>query len=174
MTLKPIETHYNGYRFRSRLEARVAVFLDALGVKYYYEPEGYRLRGGTMYLPDFYLPDQDFFLEVKGIMGEADMNKIAQLHSESGKGVLIVGPDLNIEIMDSKERDWCGGIGRCSIYGCADCGKINFLRDENAYSCPCCGAWEGDHLLVSIDARVAWAMKQARQARFEHGEVPRG
>lgn len=41
--IKPIETIYNGYRFRSRLEARWAVFLDSLGVKYEYEPEGFEL-----------------------------------------------------------------------------------------------------------------------------------
>ena len=33
-TIKPIETVYNGYRFRSRLEARWAVFFDALGITY--------------------------------------------------------------------------------------------------------------------------------------------
>ena len=31
--IKPIETIYNGYRFRSRLEARWAVLFDALGVE---------------------------------------------------------------------------------------------------------------------------------------------
>ena len=34
---KPIETTYNGVRLRSRLEARWAVFFDALGVKWLYE-----------------------------------------------------------------------------------------------------------------------------------------
>ena len=32
--MKAIETEYNGYRFRSRLEARWAVFFDALGIEY--------------------------------------------------------------------------------------------------------------------------------------------
>lgn len=54
-TIKPIETVYNGYRFRSRLEARWAVFFDALGIKYEYEKEGYDLDG-LWYLPDFWLP----------------------------------------------------------------------------------------------------------------------
>ena len=54
--LKPIETMYNGYRFRSRLEARWAVFFDKMNVKYLYEIEGFIL-GGTRYLPDFYLPE---------------------------------------------------------------------------------------------------------------------
>lgn len=53
MNIKPIETYYNGYRFRSRLEARWAVFLDALGVEYEYEPEGFELPSGKRYLPDF-------------------------------------------------------------------------------------------------------------------------
>ena len=56
MTIKPIETNYNGYRFRSRTEARWAVFFDALAVRYEYEPQGYRLHDGTPYLPDFWLP----------------------------------------------------------------------------------------------------------------------
>ena len=51
--IKPIETIYNGYRFRSRLEARWAVFFDALGVEYEYEPEGFNLPNGGRYLPDF-------------------------------------------------------------------------------------------------------------------------
>ena len=38
MNIKPIETIYKGYRFRSRLEARWAVFFDALGIEYEYEP----------------------------------------------------------------------------------------------------------------------------------------
>lgn len=64
MTIKPIETMYNGYRFRSRLEARWAVFFDAAGIKYEYEPEGYETSCGK-YLPDFYLPDSDSHVEVK-------------------------------------------------------------------------------------------------------------
>lgn len=38
--LKAIETHYKpSYRFRSRLEARWAVFFDALGYEWEYEVE---------------------------------------------------------------------------------------------------------------------------------------
>jgi hypothetical protein len=55
--IKAIETIYNGYRFRSRLEARWAVFFDALGLEYEYEPEGFDLGDGLYYLPDFHLPD---------------------------------------------------------------------------------------------------------------------
>jgi hypothetical protein len=60
--IKPIETFYNSYRFRSRLEARWAVFFDALRLRYEYEPEGYDLGPDVgPYLPDFWLPAQSGF-----------------------------------------------------------------------------------------------------------------
>lgn len=84
--IKPIETIYNGYRFRSRLEARWAVFLDCLGVKYEYEPEGFELPDGTRYLPDFRVMCHatrggdcepfPLYIEVKGQMDEASARKI--------------------------------------------------------------------------------------------------
>lgn len=53
--LKAIETLYKGYRFRSRLEARWAVFLDTLNLKWAYEEEGYALEDAGWYLPDFHV-----------------------------------------------------------------------------------------------------------------------
>ena len=61
--LTPIETSYCGYRFRSRLEARWAVFLDAAEIPWQYEAEGFDLAG-TYYLPDFWLPRDRAFLEI--------------------------------------------------------------------------------------------------------------
>lgn len=72
MTIKAIETRYNGYRFRSRTEARWAVFFDAAGIRYEYEKEGYELPSGR-YLPDFWLPDVEggAWFEVKGVAPSA-------------------------------------------------------------------------------------------------------
>ena len=53
--IHPIPTTYRGVTFRSRLEARWAVFFDALGIEWHYEHEGYQLPSGW-YLPDFWLP----------------------------------------------------------------------------------------------------------------------
>ena len=53
MTITPIETLYRGHSFRSKAEARFAVFLDCLGVKWEYEPQGFDLGNGLKYLPDF-------------------------------------------------------------------------------------------------------------------------
>ena len=52
--IKAIETRYKCYRFRSRLEARWAIFFDALGLSWEYEPEGFETDAGW-YEPDFRL-----------------------------------------------------------------------------------------------------------------------
>jgi len=73
--IKSKPTIYNGYAFRSRLEARWAVFFDLAGIKYIYEPETYICENGEQYTPDFYLyqsycrykEDQGVFLEIKPV-----------------------------------------------------------------------------------------------------------
>lgn len=80
-TIKAIETEYAGCRFRSRLEARWAVFFDHLGIRWQYEPEGLDIEG-VRYLPDFRLDGLargPIFLEVKGRMDERSANKILLL-----------------------------------------------------------------------------------------------
>lgn len=63
--VKPIETKYNGYKFRSRLEARWAVFFDEIHTEYNYETEGFSLYYHGKYLPDFHLPKYNCFFEIK-------------------------------------------------------------------------------------------------------------
>lgn len=63
--IKAIDTRYAGFEFRSRTEARWAVFFDALGVDWEYEKEGFELPSGR-YLPDFWLPRLNGWIEVKG------------------------------------------------------------------------------------------------------------
>lgn len=65
--LRAIETAYRGYRFRSRMEARWAVFFETLGIRWEYEPEGFVLSNGEWYLPDFriWLDNEPWWIEVK-------------------------------------------------------------------------------------------------------------
>lgn len=65
MSIAPLETRYAGCRFRSRLEARWAVFFNALRIPWQYEPQGFQI-GEEAYLPDFYLPQSKTWVEVKG------------------------------------------------------------------------------------------------------------
>lgn len=91
--IKAIETRYAGCHFRSRLEARWAVFFDHLGVAWEYEPQGFaweaktikspwgrdeELQGG-LYLPDFWLPSISTWFEVKG---NEQTNEESRVHFE--------------------------------------------------------------------------------------------
>jgi hypothetical protein len=64
-TIQVIPTLYNGFRCRSRLEARWLVFLDSMEIEYEYEPEGFELPSGKRYLPDLYLSVINCYAEVK-------------------------------------------------------------------------------------------------------------
>jgi len=62
--IKAIDTKFDGHYFRSRLEARWAVFFNELGYAYQYEKEGFKLSNGVWYLPDFYIPSLHLWIEV--------------------------------------------------------------------------------------------------------------
>lgn len=63
------ETIYNGVLYRSRLEARWAIFFDVVGVEFQYEPKQF-LTGEGLYLPDFYLPTLRMWIEIKPATGK--------------------------------------------------------------------------------------------------------
>lgn len=89
--IKPIETHYAGHRFRSRLEARWAVFFDHMKIQWRYEPQGFKVTSmlaadvpERYYLPDFYLPGTETWVEVKGDPGKLDFQLLGDLTDWGG------------------------------------------------------------------------------------------
>src|SRR6266542_823362 len=81
-------TLYAGRQFRSRLEARWAVFFDSLKIKWQYEPAMFNLGFATIndkqvylggYLPDFYFPDLEVWVEVKPIIPHCDSIEFAKV-----------------------------------------------------------------------------------------------
>lgn len=86
-----IETFYGGCHFRSRLEARWAIYFDAWGISWVYEPEGYKLTPSLWYLPDFLLPQVDMFAEVKPqTFSEDQLSKCELLARGTQKEVLLL------------------------------------------------------------------------------------
>lgn len=199
MSIKPIETHYNGYKFRSRLEARWAVFFDSLGVEYEYEPEGYSLGNGEYYLPDFRVKCYgtrgcreskpfDLFIEVKGKMTLADANKIKRF---SGKDQHEMDTSLNLLPNPVLIVDRIPGEGCCTdsyevkAYELMNGWHIypfNYELIDGDYFAAYPAADEKGHFYLMGDdshyvndkdiPRVEAAYRKARQARFEHGETP--
>lgn len=87
--MKAIETEYRGITYRSRVEARWAVYLDELRVPYSYEPEGFDL-GGEWYLPDFWLPNPGVWLEIKGIEPNDRERRVAGLLSKASRCPVLI------------------------------------------------------------------------------------
>lgn len=85
------ETSYVGHRFRSRLEARWAVFFDhaPLWVPWRYEAEGIVLPGGRSYLPDYQA--DPFAIEVKGSDQYFDVEKSELFVRATGRPLLVLG-----------------------------------------------------------------------------------
>lgn len=190
--IKPIETVYNGYRFRSRLEARWAVFFDAAKIKYEYEPEGFELPDGTKYLPDFYLPWFNCYVEIKP-NSETEIEKataIAKKISTEKALLLCVGlpSDDNITLYDGinhwKAAFYQGIAWESDIGGRSCCifeethRHISLVCETNCKPVFLYALAEGTtDRFQDIDVRIGdyrdrfeWAKEKAKQARFEHGE----
>lgn len=93
--MKAIDTLYKGNYFRSRLEARWALFFDGIGVRWEYEAEGYDLGDGVKYLPDFWFPDHRMYGEVKPSerLNDTEMEKIKRLAQQSRRPIILfAGP----------------------------------------------------------------------------------
>lgn len=89
--IRAIETSYKGCKFRSRVEARWAIFFDACGIKWDYEKDGYDLGENGLYLPDFWLPDAKTFAEVKGQeFTVREINLCRRLAVKSGHPVIML------------------------------------------------------------------------------------
>lgn len=93
MSIRAIPKWYRGTRFRSTLEADWACTFDALGWAWQYEPVGVDLSDGTWYRPDFYLPSQRVWAEVKGP------------HNER-----VVKPELLHEALGIDEWEWSADL----------------------------------------------------------------
>lgn len=184
--MQAIEAYYNGYKFRSRLEARWAVFFDALGVKYEYEPEGFVLSDGRKYLPDFRVKcwgtrgqiwDKpfDLYIEVKGRMTSEDAEKIKLFSDIDEYPVLVVG-----NIPDRYQSHDSSALGTYDDMDGVNIFPFNYYLIDGDYFGAYPAASEGKFFLWGDDSSYIWneeevedAYAKARQARFEHGESPK-
>lgn len=190
--IKAIETRYKGYRFRSRLEARWAVFFDALGIKWEYEKEGYKLKSGC-YLPDFWLPQVEMWAEVKPVaFDRLEIMLCEQLARETSKSCLmLVGVPNSVAYPAIKgaEFEHGGWTAKLTYYDLAHTNGYH-LNESRFYwvdfDCIDFGCdfekptpaapdklWKGlvfDYQRPSVEEVNLHALSAARSARFEHGE----
>lgn len=159
--LTALETEYHQTRFRSRLEARWAVYFDHSGILWDYEPQGYDLGDGIWYLPDFWLPQVGMFAEVKPVpLNEREMEKAQRLATASNRAVLLlVGPPAAITYgsrePDLTEEDYC-----VSNY------RDYHLRERRFFACSGSGAGTGLYECGCDDEVTDHAIRAASMHRF--------
>lgn len=201
--MKAIETHYKGYRFRSRLEARWCVFFDAQGIVWEYEKEGYNLGGAGWYLPDFWLPQVKMWAEVKpDQFMPQELERCWALMDATGYEVIL------LEGMPDFRSYFCCAANGERIFVNTRTGETShetdggfpggdfdleipwddvivsngylfdehrFYRNTGAQDWPEPMRWQpSEYTGDHADADdYARAVYAARAARFEHGETPR-
>ena len=192
--MKAIETVYKGYRFRSRLEARWAVFFNYMGLQWVYEDEGYVTESKEYHLPDFTvfrLGKKKINYEIKPKNFEGDIKSCFLLKGDPYDCLATDGLSMCPRCGDiqyggiSVDGYKYGPMG--SYYGHIgygwDCERCDFET-------PCGNGNEKIQGLVTMvepykgiivlnyEEYALWkdhfcnAVIKARQARFEHGEAP--
>lgn len=187
MSVSPIETCYRNHLFRSRLEARWAVFLDALGIRWEYEKEGYQLDGLGYYLPDFWLPNWGLWLEIKGQPHNEDAIVLADALAEGTETAAALFHGLPCENTGFVKCQDCtestGGFYETYLaqwaWDLESCRPVILLpgyEDKVFMDCK----WNVLDCFNPSESVLPWnkspmllnAVSTAKQARFEHRKNP--
>jgi hypothetical protein len=195
--IKAIETWYAGHRFRSRTEARWAVFFTNLRLRWEYERQGFLVGDEQRpYLPDFYLPDLGLWLEIKpvqapnvddlehrplGLRNWEDFAAQVATEWDHDKTAMLVGPIPDPADVDKSGPPQAGrwydpGIVILGDWHYAWCAcpsgrhfDIQFEARSGRIECGCPRVLDG-RLQSGNHAAILNAYATARSARFEHGE----
>jgi hypothetical protein len=133
-SLQPRTTMYKGIRMRSRLEARVAAFLDREHITWLYEPMAFADERGQ-YLPDFRIEGMTtvpLYVDVKGLTPtnnelEATFVRMRIIWSSEPRVFLAVwaaeafGREGRFDVLFPDGSRHIGRITRCSR-----CGSVSF------------------------------------------------
>lgn len=185
-SIKSIRTIYRGTRYRSKLEADWARFLDAMDIEKLYEPEG-RYVGpddATFIFCDFYLPELNAWFEVKGVWTKEELLKFSQfadwVHQEDKNShVFAGGPGGLVGLIvpaDGSEEgnivEACFGVctkWECRLMGFAsrkmlclrkDCGGA-IIANPNLQGGPGSYRWPDGSDDPAIDRWVQWVKEGA-------------
>lgn len=167
---RSIRTVYNGTEFRSKLEADYARTFDTIGVTWRYEHRAHYF-GDVFYLPDFWLPRSQQWVEVKGVFEPDDCRKIQAVlaHAKMRRFTGEWCPDIPIVAMlpngvfygweRTKEpvENWYQFLTKSArpveLFECNRCGGWWFCDPAESWRCQCCGADAGNgHVAATLDS----------------------
>lgn len=142
------KTTYKKIIMRSRFETKIAYFLDCLKIKWEYEPKCFLLSEGMYYLPDFFLPELNMWIEAKGLIEEHNKEISRCFVKDNNTELLLIAPR---ETQWFSMKDYNEGIcedNEVFLGKCSHCGSYFFTSNLGWYFCRKCKAYEGDHDLL--------------------------
>lgn len=146
--MRALPTWYGGYRFRSRLEARWALFLTRVGLDWQYEPQGFLVGQADgdprPYLPDFYVPTAQLYLEVKPSFAD-------RVDPEGVRRWELFAAELAEQYPDVRTAMMCGAIPDPETV--TACGPPS---PDERWGHHATGARYGDGIYVHGDWDYAW------------------
>jgi hypothetical protein len=199
MELRAIETWHNGRLYRSRTEARWAVFFEALREPFEYELEGFVLAPVPMddinidpsiywdeedvfYVPDFWLPRSQQWIEVKPDIGDEGYDRLTlekahRLAYHSGYAVRILCGTPGFVCPYQEHPSYRGYIPSDYMYlwcECQNCGAVGLEFEGRSERLSCKHGtgndkgynWRTDRLQEAFETaakhRFDWRNKNAR------------
>lgn len=163
--MRAIPTVYEGVQFRSRLEARYAMFFDEHRIRWAYEVEGFEIDG-VRYLPDFWLADSRAYFEVKGPHQErVELPKLWQdfidARNQSPADIedvlFVVGNEMG-ELRVGNQPPGSAAWGRCK-----SCAIWYPVPLNSGWTCRGCGHYDGPRTFDEMN-RVVLPQMQWRPA----------
>jgi len=132
--VEAIETEVGGISYRSRTEARWAIFFEALGVDVEYEAHHIRLSDGVGYLPDFYIPAFKAWFEVKAgndaiVTEEANKARLLSADQKGHRVWLAIGAPSAEESNILTLEQWAPGVSIEEILSTPE-NRYRFLEDR--------------------------------------------
>ena len=139
-----IPTVYKGIHMRSKLETKVALFLDYLKIKWEYEPRTFLLSNGIAYKPDFFLPEHKQWIEVKGVVGKNNF-EISETFVKDMKQEIILISNDSIHYFHNWFNEISDAEEGMNVGFCSNCQTNFFTSVYGSFHCRKCGTHEGDH-----------------------------
>lgn len=106
------KSHYKGIMFMSKVEMKYAEKLDELNIEYETQPGPFKYKSSKdnklhNYYPDFYLPKEDLYLEIKYLKDLNDTRVIDKLNGMKSLGLKCILLDKkNLNNLDAVIGQW--------------------------------------------------------------------
>jgi hypothetical protein len=152
--IRAIPTEYDGIAYRSRTEARWAVFFTAQKIPFCYEVEGFEFADGSRYLPDFWLPGGKVWFEVKPGDPDRVASEKASRLAVASRCMVVVAPggpaaDIGLHVFSPSGERRSGWH-----FGYAHQDGIGYISQDNC------------------DSRMAFRIKETAAALGVYGYGP--